>query len=53
MKGDVHPGRCHPLGSTVYPDGVNFSLFSRSCYSVELLLFDDPDDARPVTAYQS
>jgi glycogen operon protein len=48
MKGDVHPGRCHPLGSTVYPDGVNFSLFSRSCYSVELLLFDDPDDARPV-----
>jgi glycogen operon protein len=48
MKSDVHPGRCHPLGSTVYPDGVNFSLFSRSCYSVELLLFDDPDDARPV-----
>jgi isoamylase len=48
MKGDVLPGRCHPLGSTVYPDGVNFSLFSRSCYSVELLLFDDPDDAHPL-----
>jgi glycogen operon protein len=48
LKGNVHPGRCHPLGATVYPDGVNFSLFSKSCYAVELLLFDDIDDARPV-----
>ena len=48
LKGNVHPGRCHPLGATVYPDGVNFSIFSRSCYAVELLLFDDLDDARPV-----
>ncbi|HWR69379.1 MAG TPA: glycogen debranching protein GlgX [Desulfomonilia bacterium] len=44
----VLPGRCHPLGATVYHDGVNFSLFSRNCYAVELLFFDDPDDARPV-----
>lgn len=43
----VRPGRCHPLGATVYQDGVNFSLFSRSCYAVELLLFDDSDDAGP------
>lgn len=48
LKGNVHPGRCHPLGATVYPDGVNFSIFSRSCYAVELLLFDDLDDARHV-----
>ncbi len=46
-RGDVHPGRCHPLGATAYPDGVNFSIFSRSCYEVELLLYDDPDDGRP------
>jgi len=44
---EVQPGRCHPLGATVLPDGVNFSLFSRSCYAVELLFFDDPDDVRP------
>jgi len=44
---NVRQGRCHPLGATVTPDGVNFSLFSRSCYAVELLLFDDPDDAIP------
>ncbi|HQI81430.1 MAG TPA: glycogen debranching protein GlgX [Deltaproteobacteria bacterium] len=46
-RGDLQPGRCHPLGATVYPNGVNFSLFSRSCYGVELLFFDGPDDAQP------
>jgi len=43
-----HPhGRSSPLGATVYPDGVNFSLFSKGCASVELLLFDHADDASP------
>src|SRR4030095_9425784 len=36
-----------PLGATVLPDGVNFSLFSRSATGVELVLFDRDDDARP------
>jgi glycogen operon protein len=36
-----------PLGATVRPHGVNFSLFSRSATGVELLLFDRDDDARP------
>ncbi len=47
-SGQVRPGRSHPLGATVYPDGVNFCLFSRSCHAVELLLFDDADDVGPV-----
>ena len=36
-----------PLGATVLPGGVNFSLFSRSATGVELLLFDRDGDARP------
>jgi glycogen operon protein len=40
-------GRSFPLGATVVPGGVNFSLFSRDCSSVELLLFDRVDDGRP------
>ena len=39
----VLPGKSYPLGATVYPEGVNFSLFSRICDKVELLLFDEPD----------
>jgi glycogen operon protein len=41
------PGQSYPLGATILPDGVNFSLFSRSASAVELLLFDCEDDARP------
>jgi isoamylase len=40
-------GQSSPLGATVVPGGVNFSLFSRDCTGVELLLFDRVDDARP------
>jgi isoamylase len=40
-------GRSAPLGATVCPGGVNFSLFSRGASGVELLLFDGEDDARP------
>ncbi len=36
-----------PLGATVLPDGVNFSVFSRSASSIELLLFDDERAAHP------
>src|SRR5216117_559905 len=36
-----------PLGATVMPDGVNFSVFSRHATAVEILFFDGVDDARP------
>jgi glycogen operon protein len=36
-------GAPHPLGATIRPDGVNFSLFSSSATGVELLLFDEHD----------
>ena len=40
-------GRAAPLGATVSDEGVNFSIFSRKATSVELLLFDQEDDAKP------
>ena len=42
-----YTGHSSPLGANIVEDGVNFSLFSRSATSVELLLFDRADDARP------
>ncbi|HPS93332.1 MAG TPA: glycogen debranching protein GlgX [Deltaproteobacteria bacterium] len=47
MRSDVQPGKSYQLGATVLQDGVNFSVYSKSCYSVEILLFDDADDVRP------
>jgi len=44
-------GRSHPLGATVLPGGVNFSVFSRNASSVELLLFDREDDSRPARVF--
>jgi isoamylase len=40
-------GSSAPLGATVYPGGVNFSVFSKNASSVELLLFDDANAAEP------
>src|SRR5271155_897329 len=40
-------GRSWPLGATIVPGGVNFSLFSRDASGVDLLFFDRADDARP------
>ena len=40
-------GQSAPLGATIVPGGVNFSVFSRNASGVELLLFDREDDARP------
>src|SRR5215470_1745870 len=39
--------RSAPLGATVCPGGVNFSLFSRKASQVQLLFFDHADDASP------
>jgi glycogen operon protein len=40
-------GRSFPIGATLVNGGANFSVFSRSAASIELLLFDRVDDARP------
>ncbi|HJV36324.1 glycogen debranching protein GlgX [Geomonas sp.] len=39
-------GQSFPLGATVVPGGVNFSLFSRDATAVELLFFDRVEDGR-------
>ncbi len=44
---DTFPGQPHPLGATIHGNGVNFSLFSKNCAAVELLLFNRPDDSEP------
>ncbi len=36
-----------PIGATLCPGGVNFSVYSRSASGVELLFFDREDDAEP------
>jgi len=43
------PGQSSPIGATVFPDGVNFSVYSRNASGVELLLFDREDDAPPAS----
>jgi len=40
-------GKSFPLGSTLFPDGVNFSLFAKHSTAVQLLLFDDVNAAKP------
>ena len=49
--GDVGRGQSAPLGATVVPDGVNFSVFSRSASGVELLFFNREDDPRPARVF--
>src|SRR4029079_19044529 len=43
----VEPGETAPLGASVCPSGVNFSVFSKSATLVELLLFEDGDSTQP------
>jgi len=43
----IRSGSSFPLGATLSPDGVNFSLFSKNSTLVELLLFNHADDAKP------
>jgi isoamylase len=40
-------GRSFPLGATVLPGGVNFSVFSRQANRIELLLFDCQNAIQP------
>ena len=39
-------GRSFPIGATILPGGVNFSVFSRRATRVELLLFDCAEAAQ-------
>jgi isoamylase len=43
----VKQGSSSPLGATVHPAGVNFSVFSKNATQVDLLLFDNENQARP------
>ena len=47
MSTAVGPGTSFPLGATVHPQGVNFSVFSKSSTGVDLLLFNAVNDAQP------
>lgn len=44
---DITHGQSFPLGATLCPGGVNFSVFSKNCTTMELLLFDDAEDPKP------
>jgi len=48
MSREIETGKNFPLGATVHPDGVNFSVFSKNATRVDMLLFDRLDDAKPV-----
>jgi hypothetical protein len=43
----ILPGKSSPLGATVYPEGVNFCVYSKHASKIDLLLFADPLDPQP------
>lgn len=48
MNGDdVEIGSSAPLGASLHPEGVNFSVFSKNATLIELILFDDVAAAWP------
>jgi len=47
LHDNISIGKSFPLGATIYPEGVNFSLYSKNSMALELLLFDDVDDSKP------
>ena len=54
MNDDIKlaPGKSFPLGATVSPEGVNFSLFSKSSTGMKLLLFDHFEAPEPAHIIQ-
>jgi glycogen operon protein len=44
---NVLPGQSFPIGATVTPDGVNFSVYSRDATAIELHLFEAATDSEP------
>ncbi|NJP04203.1 MAG: glycogen debranching protein GlgX [Chloroflexaceae bacterium] len=51
-KSFIDCGQSFPLGATIHPGGVNFSVFSKHATTVELLLFDRMDDGQPARVLQ-
>jgi isoamylase len=47
LKNTPPNGISFPIGATVFPEGVNFSVYSKNAIGVELLLFDRADVSRP------
>jgi len=47
QSSNVLPGKSFPLGATVYPDGVNFSVYSKSSAALALLLFENSRSQAP------
>jgi glycogen operon protein len=47
MANEHRRGKSFPLGATPTCGGVNFSVFSKNCTNVELLLFDTIHDLKP------
>lgn len=44
----IKKGSANPLGATLYPNGVNFSVFSPEATAIELLLFAHENDITPI-----
>ena len=49
-KFNIFEGNGHPFGATVSEGGVNFSVYSQNATSVELLIFNNPDDLEPIAS---
>lgn len=47
MSESIRPGSAYPLGAMNMAGGVNFSLYANKATAVELLLFNQVDDAKP------
>jgi glycogen operon protein len=43
----IETGQSYPLGATPHAGGVNFSVYSKHCDALELLLYEGADDPRP------
>jgi glycogen operon protein len=49
MRYTLFHGMTYPIGATVFPDGVNFCLWSKNATAVELLLFENTESLYPST----
>ncbi len=47
LQAELIRGQSFPLGAIMFPDGVNFSVFSKNSTAIELLLFDTADQQQP------
>jgi len=48
----ISTGESSPLGATLVPGGVNFSIYSRNATGVELLLFDHEDSDQSTKVFR-